>query len=105
MPDQPSPRRRFQFRLRTLMIGVTLVCVIAGWIGWVLVKNRYDDQYGPPFPPPGWVPQPRWTGPPIDDPDAHRKWMEEWRKTISEKLRAVQHDPKDAQRHGADDSR
>ena len=25
MADQPSPRRRFQFRLRTLMIGVTLL--------------------------------------------------------------------------------
>jgi hypothetical protein len=30
--DQPSPRRRFQFRLRTLMIGVTLFCVFAGYI-------------------------------------------------------------------------
>ena len=33
MPDQPSSRRRFQFRLRTLLIGVALVavacCVIA----------------------------------------------------------------------------
>jgi hypothetical protein len=27
MTDQPSPRRRFQFRLRTLMIGVTLLAV------------------------------------------------------------------------------
>ncbi len=27
MPDQPSPRRRFQFRLRTLMIVVTLLAV------------------------------------------------------------------------------
>jgi hypothetical protein len=27
MPDQPSPRRRFQFRLRTLLIGVTLAAV------------------------------------------------------------------------------
>ena len=25
MDDSPSPRRRFQFRLRTLMIGVTLL--------------------------------------------------------------------------------
>src|SRR5258707_5538164 len=30
----PSPRRRFQFRLRTLMIGVTLLCVVGG--GYVL---------------------------------------------------------------------
>jgi hypothetical protein len=27
MADQPSPRRRFQFRLRTLMIVVTLLTV------------------------------------------------------------------------------
>jgi hypothetical protein len=25
-------RRRFQFRLRTLMIGVTLFCLVAGWL-------------------------------------------------------------------------
>jgi hypothetical protein len=31
MADQPSPRRRFQFRLRTLMIGVTLLAV-ACWV-------------------------------------------------------------------------
>jgi hypothetical protein len=35
MADQPSPRRRrFQFRLRTLMIGVTLLAVPLGYIGW-----------------------------------------------------------------------
>jgi hypothetical protein len=35
MADQPSPRRRFQFRLRTLMIGVTLFALIpCGYIGW-----------------------------------------------------------------------
>jgi hypothetical protein len=28
LADQPSPRRRFQFRLRTLMIGVTLLAVV-----------------------------------------------------------------------------
>ena len=33
MPDQPSPRRRFQFRLRTLMIGVTLLAVVCGYVG------------------------------------------------------------------------
>jgi hypothetical protein len=32
MADQPLSRRRFQFRLRTLMIGVTLFCVAAGWL-------------------------------------------------------------------------
>jgi hypothetical protein len=39
MADQPSLRRRFQFRLRTLMIGVTLFCVIfGGYAGWHLKK-------------------------------------------------------------------
>ena len=28
MPDQPPPRRRFQFRLRTLMLAVTIAAVI-----------------------------------------------------------------------------
>jgi hypothetical protein len=35
MPDQPSPRRRFQFRLRTLMIGVTLLAVVC----WALLSR------------------------------------------------------------------
>ncbi len=30
MSDQPAPRRRFQFSLRTLMIGVTLFAINAG---------------------------------------------------------------------------
>ena len=35
MADQPSPRRRFQFRLRTLMIVVTLFCLfVGGYVGW-----------------------------------------------------------------------
>jgi hypothetical protein len=34
MADQPSPRRRFQFRLRTLMIGVTLLAVPCAYVGW-----------------------------------------------------------------------
>jgi hypothetical protein len=32
MPDQPSPRRRFQFRLRTLLIGVTLAAVACAYV-------------------------------------------------------------------------
>jgi hypothetical protein len=34
MASQPSPRRRFQFRLRTLMIAVTLLAVPLGYVGW-----------------------------------------------------------------------
>ena len=43
MPDQPSPRRRFQFRLRTLMIAVTLFALIpCGYVGWQakIVRER-----------------------------------------------------------------
>jgi hypothetical protein len=43
MADQPSPRRRFQFRLRTLMIGVTVFCVVVGgYVGWQakIVRER-----------------------------------------------------------------
>ena len=32
--DSPAPRRRFQFHLRTLMIGVTLLAVACGYVGW-----------------------------------------------------------------------
>src|SRR5690348_1919362 len=42
MPDQPSSRRRFQFRLRTLMIVVTLLAVACAYIGWQakIVRER-----------------------------------------------------------------
>ena len=43
MADQPSHRRRFQFRLRTLLIGVTLFALIpCGYLGWQakIVKQR-----------------------------------------------------------------
>ena len=35
-------RRRFQFRLRTLMIGVTLLAVACGYVGWQakIVRQR-----------------------------------------------------------------
>ncbi len=36
MTDQPASRRRFQFRLRTLMIGVTLLAVVCGPAVWVI---------------------------------------------------------------------
>jgi hypothetical protein len=34
MADQPAPRRRFQFSLRTLMIGVTLLAAACGYVAW-----------------------------------------------------------------------
>jgi hypothetical protein len=37
MDDTPAtPRRRFQFRLRTLMIGVTLLGILCGTATWVV---------------------------------------------------------------------
>jgi hypothetical protein len=44
MPDQPSPRRRFQFRLRTLLIGVTLLAVICGYVAheYQTVQERWN---------------------------------------------------------------
>jgi hypothetical protein len=48
MPDQPSPRRRFQFSLRTLMIVVTLSAAQCAFVAWVvrdrqrLIRERDD---------------------------------------------------------------
>ena len=44
MSDQPSPRRRFQFRLRTLMIAVTLLAVPCAYVGWQakIVRERRE---------------------------------------------------------------
>jgi hypothetical protein len=39
MPDQTSTRRRFQFRLRTLMIVVTLLAILCPAATWV-VRDR-----------------------------------------------------------------
>ena len=33
------PRRRFQFTLRTLLLAITLVAVVVGWLEWK--RNRY----------------------------------------------------------------
>ena len=42
MPDQPSPRRRFQIRLRTLMIGVTIAATFAA-VPWFVRTNGTGD--------------------------------------------------------------
>ena len=34
MADQPSPRRRFQFRLRTMFVLTTIVVCGLAWLGW-----------------------------------------------------------------------
>jgi hypothetical protein len=33
MAEQPLARRRFQFRLRTLLSGVALFCIFGAWFG------------------------------------------------------------------------
>jgi len=42
MSDQPSPRRRFQFSLRTLLIVVAFVAVAAAIVKWIAppIHNR-----------------------------------------------------------------
>jgi hypothetical protein len=42
MVTDPTPRRRFQFRLRTLLIGVTLFCALVGYVGSraIIVRQR-----------------------------------------------------------------
>jgi hypothetical protein len=44
MANEPYQRHPFQFRLRTLMIGVTLVCLIAGYLAHEvgIVRERRD---------------------------------------------------------------
>ncbi len=41
--DQPSPRRRFQFRLRTLLIVVAILAVPCAYVGWQksIVRERW----------------------------------------------------------------
>jgi hypothetical protein len=41
----PCPRRRFQFRLRTLMIGVTVLAVACWYVGWQakIVRDRKSE--------------------------------------------------------------
>jgi hypothetical protein len=34
MPEPAPPRRSFQFRLRTLLIGVTLLAIVCGYLAW-----------------------------------------------------------------------
>ncbi len=46
MPDQPSPRRRFQFRLRTLLLVVAVVAA-ACWVAadrWRLTRERDEAE-------------------------------------------------------------
>jgi hypothetical protein len=45
MPDQPAPRRRFQFRLRTIFIGVTLLSSPCAYIGWEAKVVRQREEF------------------------------------------------------------
>jgi len=48
MTDQASHRRRFQFRLRTLLIVVALLAVPLSYVGWqakiVRQRNQFRDR-------------------------------------------------------------
>jgi hypothetical protein len=50
MTDQPPPRRRFQFRLRTLLIVVTLLAAQCAFVTWVIRdRQRLIDQRAETF--------------------------------------------------------
>jgi hypothetical protein len=44
MADQLSPRRRFQFSLRTLLIVTVVVAAMAGWLGRGIEHNRRQSE-------------------------------------------------------------
>jgi hypothetical protein len=58
MADQPSPRRRWQFRLRTLMIAVTLMCAACAIVGAKVVWIRQRHGMIKPAGGVGFVPNP-----------------------------------------------
>ena len=66
----------YQFRLRTLMLLVTLACVVAGWIEWRQYKasldkeaERIEYEYPPqPKPKPKAVAPDRQQSEPSDNP-------------------------------------
>ena len=42
-PQQPPPRRWFQFRLRTLLIGVTVLCGVFAW--WSRSQKWLEERH------------------------------------------------------------
>jgi hypothetical protein len=44
MPDQPSPRRRFQFRRAILLALLAIGCVLAAWLTVQLYIARLDNE-------------------------------------------------------------
>lgn len=43
-PVKTKPRRWFRFRLRTLLVMVTLLTVPLGWVGWELDQRRREKK-------------------------------------------------------------
>jgi hypothetical protein len=41
-PIKTKPRRWFRFRLRTLLVMVTLLSIPLGWVGWELDQRRSE---------------------------------------------------------------
>ncbi len=75
--ESPQKRRWYQFRLRTLMIGVTLLAVVCGYVGWrtrsIRERRSLVDRLAaagcavsiagfekPEYAPRGWQPTTTW---------------------------------------------
>jgi hypothetical protein len=80
MADQHPTRRRFQFRLRTLMIVVTVFAVPLGYVGWQakIVRERqawHREEDVPVFAFGAGGPTEVMRGNPAEGPGSVRRWL------------------------------